>query len=277
MFKLFTHQHPTKEEVQAAIIPSKGGNYPAIVQEIHNEFDTAATKLLKEAQSAIDATPKVNTSKVNKLKALGFNQVQEVETIGAVLETISTSKEQIALVEYYQQHYPFNKYISEEQVEIICKKYNLVCGEVSRFRGFVPEKNVNDITNFKLKVKDTVVEGVLWGGDDDLPKTVISILESNYLKAKGDKIAEDKNWCFAVNIGHPEYTYFDDVSRPSLQICAPVKDMDISGLELENGYKLIKKHIPDPVVLQPVKNGYLILTAWGDEASDPLVVNQNFN
>jgi len=51
--------------------------------------------------------------------------------------------------------------------------------------------------------------------------------------------------------------------------------MDISGLELKEGYKLERKiEIPDPVVLQPVKGGYLILTAWGDEASDPLVMNE---
>jgi hypothetical protein len=53
--------------------------------------------------------------------------------------------------------------------------------------------------------------------------------------------------------------------------------MDITGLELKEGYKLEKKHIPDPVVLQPVKNGYLILTAWGNESEDELVVNQKFN
>jgi len=35
--------------------------------------------------------------------------------------------------------------------------------------------------------------------------------------------------------------------------------------------------LADPVVLQPVKGGYLIITAWGDEASDELVVNQKFN
>ena len=53
--------------------------------------------------------------------------------------------------------------------------------------------------------------------------------------------------------------------------------MDISDLQLEEGYKLVKKHIPDPVVLQPVKGGYLIITAWGDEASDPLVINPLMN
>lgn len=28
------------------------------------------------------------------------------------------------------------------------------------------------------------------------------------------------------------------------------------------GYKLKEKYIPDPVVLKPVKGGYLILTVW---------------
>lgn len=36
-------------------------------------------------------------------------------------------------------------------------------------------------------------------------------------------------------------------------------------------------NVPDPVVLQQVKGGYLIITAWGDEASDENVVNQLFN
>ena len=30
----------------------------------------------------------------------------------------------------------------------------------------------------------------------------------------------------------------------------------------------------DPVVLQRVVGGYLILSAWGPEASDPIVVNE---
>jgi hypothetical protein len=35
-----------------------------------------------------------------------------------------------------------------------------------------------------------------------------------------------------------------------------------------------KKHIPDPVVLQPVKYGYLCLTKWGAEAEDPILLNE---
>ncbi len=35
--------------------------------------------------------------------------------------------------------------------------------------------------------------------------------------------------------------------------------------------------VPDPVILQPVKGGYLIVTAWGDEASDPDIINPIHN
>ena len=44
------------------------------------------------------------------------------------------------------------------------------------------------------------------------------------------------------------------------------KDHTLRGIHLV-------KHYPDPVVLQPVNEGYLIVCAWGDEASDELVVN----
>jgi hypothetical protein len=47
----------------------------------------------------------------------------------------------------------------------------------------------------------------------------------------------------------------------------------MTGKQLQD-YKIIKQAIPDPVVLKAVKDGYLILAAWGDEASDPIVVNE---
>lgn len=54
--------------------------------------------------------------------------------------------------------------------------------------------------------------------------------------------------------------------------------MKAEGYELVDGYKLIY----DPIVSIEVthKNGIkgeIILTAWGDEASDELVVDQNKN
>jgi len=50
---------------------------------------------------------------------------------------------------------------------------------------------------------------------------------------------------------------------------------------IENNQIITKIQIPDPVVLCPVMYGsekyYLIVTAWGKEASDKAVVNQKMN
>lgn len=64
----------------------------------------------------------------------------------------------------------------------------------------------------------------------------------------------------------------------TLRICAPMSEMNTSGYTLREGYRLVY----DPIVSIEVthKNGIkgeIILTAWGDEASDPLVIDQNKN
>lgn len=234
--------------------------YPKEVMKIHHEFETAADKLLEEAKSIIQEAATKDVDKVSRLEKLGFKQVNQVIQLKPLLQKAELSKKQLELLKYYRQEYPFNKFITEEQVKIICRKYNLVCGDVNRFKGFVPEKNLKQVESFKLKNQDSLIiyeycYGSGWGLVSDWMKKFPEHTLDYFMRYKGntDKLRE-------IEI--------------SLQICAPVKDMDISGLELKEGYKLEKKHIPDPVVLQPVKGGYLILTAWGDEASDPLVVNE---
>ena len=80
---------------------------------------------------------------------------------------------------------------------------------------------------------------------------------------------------------------FDDLCMDEIYIAAPIEDMDMSNhrtydyevipKELEEKMKLIE----DPVVFYPVSYGQvvggLIITAWGDEASDPLVMNVAHN
>lgn len=236
------------------------GKYSEDVEQIHHEFNTAADNLLIEAKSIIDEANTKDVKKVNRLEALGFKQAGQVIELKPLIQKAQLSKEQIELLAYYQLNYPNNKFITEEQVKTICHKYNLVCGDVNRFKGFVPEKNLKEIEKFKLKGDDGKEIVYKYG-------STIQTLEEWY--TQHTKPWVDRN---VVVDGRKSLG-----ASKSFQICAPIKDMDISGLELEEGYKLKKKLIPDPVVLQPVKGGYLILTAWGDEASDELVVNQKFN
>lgn len=288
MFKLFN-----KKEISVLERPNIK-NYPKEVLEIHHEFEVASDKLLENAYEIINSQPVVNESKLDRLKKFGFNQVKEVVESVKILKTTALSKEQIELVQYYKQNYPFNKFITESQVKEICHKYNLVCGDVGRFRGFVPDVNIKDIEKFKLKNKD---KNNLLCKYLDSNKTFI--LENAEVRKVGNwshifKINEINQYNYAFQTtDDKDYFYGKDdknifnlnitnhirftIENNSLQICAPVKDMDIKGLELVEGYKLQKPHVPDPVVLQPVKGGYLIITAWGDEASDPLVINENFN
>jgi len=276
-----------KTKETAAEVVSK---YPKEVLEIHHEFETAADKLLDEANIIIKEAASKDVVKVSRLESLGFKQAAQVTEIKPLLEKAALSKEQVDLINYYKHNYPFNKFITEDQVQTICHKYNLVCGPVNRFKGFVPEKNLQQIENFKLKQDDVLPEIVVFidktGKIEKLDwSKVIDLANVNYLI---DTYLKSNDFSFIDDYStYPKYTRIinrnlynrngfkiQEELQIGLQICAPIKDMDITGLELTEGYKLTKIHVPDPVVLQPVSGGYLILTAWGDEASDPLVINE---
>lgn len=279
----------------------QSSSYPREVLEIHNEFSIAADKLLSEANSVLKEAASKNVTKVNRLQSLGFKQVKEVEELTPLLQKTELSKEQIELLNYFKLHYPNYKFITEEQVKFICHKYNLVCGEVGRFKGFVPDKNLKEIENFQLKNADTIdnivvfieetgrIENLDWGKVTNkkeveyLVNVYLSVRVYSYISSPNSPYSTYPTFTKLVNRTLHQDKDFkqQEAQQFGLQICAPVKDMDISGLELIEGYKLKKKHIPDPIVLQPVKGGYLILTMWADETFDPftepILRNDTFN
>lgn len=277
MFNLFN-----KTEAQP-VVAVKTGKYPEAVEKIHNEFFTAGDTILEEANNLLKELEEKDVEKGKRLAAIGFKSTKQAVVATEIENKLFTTKEMAQVVMYYKQHYPYNKFITEKQVEAICKKYNLVCGEISRYQGFVPDKNLKVVENFKLKEKDIIVTGTIWGNGVKTEKISISIELWNQVVAnrknrgegKGDLTLDD-NWCESREIGLASGSYFDRVHKEPLKICAPLKDMNTSGATL-TGYKLDKDFIPDPVVLQPVKGGYLIVTAWGDEASDENVVNEIMN
>lgn len=278
MFELLKKQVLSKLKV---IEKTQLNSYPAEVLEIHNEFNTAADRILDEANQILKESEQKDFQKVDRLKALGFTKANQVTELDPLREKINLSKEQIESVNYYKVQYPFNKFITTEQVEQICKKYGLVYGDVSLYKGFVPEKNLKEIESFKLKKVDipylTVYDrkGNMIGAilekdcDDDLISYFKRTSESFIYITKEN--GQPTNYSFSV----PHYEKYKHLSfvkarkeKPSLKICAPLKDMDTTGMNLTNGFKL-EKEIPDPVVLQPVNQGFLIVTMWADEQFDP--------
>lgn len=281
MFNLFGSKKESKQD------------YPAIVHEIHNEFLTAGDKILEEANAILSEAKAKSVEKGKRLAAAGFKNVPEAVEAINVERKIITTKETADLVHYYQQNYPLNKFITENQVKKICEKYGLVCGEISMYKGFVPENKLSEIERFKLKKEDkeTIFIAVGNGGKSELPRYFITeqdfteegikyfIKNGNrgYVTGPhGEGIYSEKLFtekCLNDFRGHLFVEFAaGERTGANFYICAPLKDMEIPRGKEVKGYKI--QDIPDPVVLQPVKGGYLIVAAWGDEASDEIVVNQ---
>lgn len=217
------------------------------VEEIHKEFLTACDQIMEEVNTTL---AKTTIDKSKRLMDFGFQLSTDIANSQGLIR-----KGQIAdIIKKYQISHPTNKVITSESVQAICEKYSLVHAEVHRFKGFVPEKNLRELERFPYPDEYFVMRYSEWG-------TLLEI--STHKDQKEAQQAAETSHGF--------------VSTPKLQltICAPQKDM-----HLYHGEKFVEGKIvsPDPVVLFPIENScYLIVTAWGEESSDPLVVNEKMN
>src|ERR1044072_9231628 len=102
-----------------------------IIAEIHNEFDSASERLLKDAKDII-AT---DTGKSDRLRQLGFVNAKPVKEVEDVRKSQHDSRQLAERVAYFSQRYPHNKFITEESVQKICEKYGLVFANASYYKG----------------------------------------------------------------------------------------------------------------------------------------------
>lgn len=265
--------------------PIKAKSTSELVEEIHETFYTEVDRLLKEANIKLDESPRdeMLLNKAERLKSLGFGASKTVsiakEDEYAIRKAKSENENKEHLkraIQYFSFKYPQYKFITEDSVKKICKKYNLIYGSVNRYIGDVPDKNLADIENNSVKDEDKVYlykDVTKWGFGSPI-ETIKEVSIDRYRKFI-DKHGGDSNW--DRNGGSAR---FKSIGLAPLEIAAPRKDFNMSDHEVKD-FKLSKIEIPDPVVLQPVffedRKHYLVITAWGDEASDELVVNERSN
>jgi len=268
--------------------------YSGKVEEIHRKFEIAGDETLRQAIEFINQS-KINEAKINRLSSVGFKNVPEVKEGNKIIEEKRMNEELTRLIRHYQFNYPNHKFITKDQVEAICTKYKLVCGEISRYKGFVPDKNLKDIESFHLKYDDVQHEFIVnsisfvyqYSESTERVATEKYIKDNNSI-LKGITSLYDaavflRNK-FKVSIDRIIGQHLTNVNN--YQICAPKKDMDLKGV-IRKGFFYFTKNItsfsttPDPVVLQPVKNGFLILSMWADETFDPhtepTLINEKLN
>lgn len=231
-----------------------------IIEEIHKSFYSEVDKLLAEAKiSKSLVTDKQDLiDKCRILKSKGFintKEVKEAENEISRLNALEKENEKkshiIEAINYFSSKYPNYKFITEDSVKKICEKYGLVYSTVDRYIGTVPDKNLKQIEAFKIS-------------DDDIAYS------SRYRK---DRYYSLRNF--------PSSSYGNaQNNKAKFIIAAPIKDFNMINSEVKD-FKVSNIQIPDPVVMQPVmfkeKVHFLIVTAWGDEASDELVINHKMN
>lgn len=269
MFNLFRKSKTVQPKEVSVLEPQSG--YPAIVEEIHNEFNLAGERLLKEAKTITDNIAPTNEAKAKVLADIGFVSTKEVLETQKALELKKQKEELSVALEYFSTKYPQYKFISTEMAEAICKKYDLVLGEVGQYTGFVPEKNLAQITKFFEVENDINVQYVrrLAHSFMSWQPTTKDYYEKHI---ESEKMRKELGYITC-------YHEFVQKIQSQLSICAPLKDMKTDGYKLHG--RIFKREIPDPVVLAPVKHGnidlYCIITAWGTESTDENVVNEKMN
>lgn len=260
-------------------IAAKKQDTRAIIEQIHNEFNIGGEKALMEAKDILSGLHITNEEKANRLLRAGFSQVKEVKEFDQISKKKKMQEGVASALNELSFKYPRYKFITEKMADEICFKYNLVIADISQYTGFVPDKNLRHIEDFYAQENElsTIyysVNSFRSFGDDRLNELTKAEYERKIAHEEYmDKIYTDGGVPFRERFEHLSY------SKRPLKIAAPLKDMNTEGHRLK-GNKL-KREIPDPVILAPIKvNGtdlYCIVTAWGDEASDEIIVNQKNN
>lgn len=207
------------------------------IQKIHRKFDTASEKILSEAKKLIAGKPEVSYSE--RLKGIGF--IKSNGTANG--KNFVRSRQLISLIQEYSIAYPNYKFITEEIVNKICEKYGLLFSVISNYIGDVPEKNLAEIETFV-----------------STHKIIPEIKSSSWLLG---------SVTFWIN-GEPDE--FQEPTSREFKIVAPEKDFNLEN-KTRKGYELIN----DPIVLYPVKGGYMIVTKWGLEGNDESLINEKHN
>ena len=248
----------------------KKQNNHNIIEKIHTDFFTEVDQLLKNAQimNSLDTNKQTLIDKCNRLRNLGFNNSKEVKEAEIEIKRLkdlkkenSNKKELFDAIMFFSTKYPLYKFITEESVKNICNKYSLIYYNIDKYIGTVPDKNLKEMEDFKIKQEDECWE--------NSSGRLFTYLE-----------AERENSWYSRNTDYNFNRRIEEFKKSPIQIAAPLQDFNTTGLKLE-GLKLKKIDIPDPIVLMPVLYNktkyYLIMSAWGKEAADEYVVNQNMN
>jgi len=245
------------KQIEALKIISRLKTEGEIIQEIHNAFDSAQDRLLKEAEEVLKKAQEEEQEKAMTLgmryDKIGFKNTPDALVAKEIKKSLSESRETASMIVYYKNNYPFLKFLTIQELDSICEKYGLIHMEVDKYIKQVPEKNLLDIEKAQgLKYKDR------------------------------DDVNRESRIGYSLRFGLYEYDRerkrLDDIVEVKLQIAAPPSHFDLKDMvkSNDNKYKYVRE-VKDPIVFRYVKGGIQVITKWGLEASDDSLIVDKMN
>jgi hypothetical protein len=255
------------------------------IEQIHGEFDTAQELILEEAKRIISENKVENVDYIQKMKQLGFVNSDVVKKAEKKQKTVVENNEMAELVMYYKREYPFLKFLTEDKLDEICDKYNLIYAPVNRYKKSVPEKNLNEIQSAKrINHMDRV----------ETYYKVTDIKDASYSRIP---TSIKKKVCEGVHHEKPDWMYLgrkygrsgdfmsatittERIEKDGLFIAAPKSHFNLNGLKShKKGFfkSITERQIPDPIVFRYVRGGIQVLSKWGDESNDISLQNEILN
>jgi hypothetical protein len=141
-----------------------------LAKEIHAAFDEAANATLVAPKEYLIPEKKALEEKAKRLEKLGFTGCKEITQL------VNFDKEKEALqklqeqrrktheyAQMYAKKYPDLKFITQDQVNRIGEKYNLVTERVDRYIGDIPEQKLFEIEYWMEEIEENDIPDNQYG------------------------------------------------------------------------------------------------------------------
>jgi hypothetical protein len=223
------------------------------------------------------------------------------------------NEDQLKLLNYYKLKYPNNKFIDPSILLDLNKRFGLITAPIKFYIAEIPDKNKKEILNFNCDAidkrrrysirainldKSTLLRAFPDLNLDNFRWSLIERLNfERYLSDKEVKHLVDNvfynyrrhavgPWTHSIrNDSYVEFNLAEnyhaqkigfEALTDALIIAPPHKFNLTEEYMIEKGLAVskMKIKIKDPVVLQPVEGGYLIVSHWGFESTLPEIAGE---
>jgi len=251
------------------------------IAEMHEDFYSKINEDIALIESYIPSKIEVTNKekeKYNVLRNLGFRN-EDVVIHEQKLQLYYTNKyEELkrssikTLMLSMKQKYPHYKFITIESLFSLCNKYKLVIGRPDNFLGTIPDKSVKDLSNFKVDNEDKAVEdnkGLLCREFNNIYPSLASNLR---IAAHDSLFREDSRNILMHPINVEDVLRVSNIEKDPI-VFQPVEMKFKTDFMIDSKGSYIDRNPPYSFT----QVGFLIITAWGDEAHDSNAINEKMN